>query len=128
MARILLIEDERVIAKALQRLLQRHGYDTETAATVEEARRRVLSTTYDLVVADLRLPDGLGIDILPLCGDTPALIMSSDVNLRYIRGSGMLGIVDYIDKPFEHGEMLAKISKSLAMRPAPRIASTPNRN
>ena len=107
-AHILVIEDEHVIARALQRLLERHGYAAETAGTLQEARSRIQMGRFDLIIADLRLPDGLGTDIVPVRGSAPVIVMSS--YLHRGREEGNVGIACYIAKPFDHDEILGKNS------------------
>ncbi len=82
MAHILILEDETVISAALQRLLERHKFEVTTTASVEEARQQIRSKTFDLIIADLRLPDGLGTDVLKSCNSTPVLIMTSYASVK----------------------------------------------
>lgn len=118
MAHILIVEDETVISAALRRLLERHEYKVETAACVEEARRHIKSTTFDLIIADLRLPDGLGTDVLKSCNLTPVLIMTSYASVKSAVDSMKMGAVDYIPKPFRHNEMITRVQGIVAQRGA----------
>jgi len=118
MAHILIVEDETVISAALQRLLERHDYKVETAASVEEGRRHIRAITFDLIIADLRLPDGLGTDVIKCCDSIPVLIMTSYASVKSAVDSMKMGAVDYIPKPFSHNEMITRIQGIVARRGA----------
>ncbi len=114
MSRILIIEDEAVIRAALQRLLERNGYDIAEAGSVEQAVKENLLDGLDIVIADLRLPGGAGTDIIPLVGDVPVLIMTSYASVRSAVDSMNLGAIDYIAKPFDHDELLISVVRILS--------------
>ncbi|HXH01926.1 MAG TPA: sigma-54 dependent transcriptional regulator [Candidatus Competibacteraceae bacterium] len=113
MSRVLILEDEDVIRHALRRLLERHHYEVAEAATVSEALRYDLRG-FDLIIADLRLPGGEGTEIIHHAGEVPVLIMTSYASVRSAVESMKQGAVDYISKPFDHGEMLALIESIIA--------------
>jgi len=113
MSRILIIEDEAVIRNALQRLLERNGYDIAEAGSVEQAVAENLLEGLDIVIADLRLPGGAGTDIIPLVGEVPVLIMTSYASVRSAVASMKLGAIDYIAKPFDHDELLLSVDRIL---------------
>jgi DNA-binding response OmpR family regulator len=107
--RVLIVEDDPGIAGSLDRGLTRAGYVTETAGTVEQART---AEAYDVVLLDLGLPDGDGID---LCLD---LRRRSDAAILVITARGEepdrvaaldAGADDYIVKPFGFAELTARI-------------------
>ena len=81
MKRLLLVEDEDVILKALKRLLERNHYEVECAASVNEALARELSS-FDLILADLRLPGELGTALIPASDPVPVVIMTSHASVR----------------------------------------------
>lgn len=63
--RVLLVEDHQPTARILQRLLEKKGHTVEAAGTLAEARRLAASAQFDLVVSDLGLPDGSGLELMP---------------------------------------------------------------
>jgi two-component system response regulator HydG len=67
--RVLLIEDEREVANMLTLALRSEDYEVEFAHTAAHARTRLNSDTYDLIIADWRLPDGNGLEIADLAAD-----------------------------------------------------------
>jgi DNA-binding response OmpR family regulator len=111
--RILVVEDERKIAKALEEGLQAEHYDVVVAATGEEGFYRLNSETFDLVVLDLMLPGRDGLEILTTLRSrsvqTPVLILTArDAVEDRVRGLDC-GADDYLVKPFAFPELLARI-------------------
>jgi len=121
MARILIVEDEQVICVALRRLLQRHGHQVAVAASLQEAAQQLTSGIFDLVVSDLQLPDGLGTDIIVDSTRAPVLIMTSYTCPTSAADSMSKGAADYIEKPFGHADMLARIDRLLSGRHPPPV-------
>jgi DNA-binding NtrC family response regulator len=111
MKRILVIDDEAVIRSALTRLLKRHGYDVVAVGTVQEGEEAHAARTFDLVIADLRLPGAAGTDIIGKVNGTPVLIMTSYASVKSAVESMRLGAVDYIAKPFDHDEMIMVVER-----------------
>jgi len=112
MNRLLLIEDEEIILKALTKLLVRNHYDVTTATTVEEAIA-AQPQSFDLILADLRLPGAEGTDIIPIADPIPVVIMTSHASVRSAVSAMRYGAIDYIAKPFDHDELLLIIERSL---------------
>jgi DNA-binding NtrC family response regulator len=113
MRRIHIVEDEAVIRHALRRLLEREGYRVSESGSLGEARTLCQDQSQDLVISDLRLPDGEGTQLLEACGDTPVLIMTSYASVRSAVEAMKRGAVDYIAKPFDHDEMLLCVDRIL---------------
>jgi DNA-binding response OmpR family regulator len=110
--RILIVEDEDSISEPLSSHLSREGFEPTVAATTTEAREAVRTTSPDLVLLDVMLPDGDGRD---LCREIRA---SSDVPIVMLTARGEdvdkivgleLGADDYVVKPFSAGELVARI-------------------
>lgn len=112
MKRLLLVEDEEVILKALRRLLERNHYDVCAVGTVEEAIE-AQPQSFDLVLADLRLPGAEGTSIIPVADPVPVVIMTSHASVRSAVDAMRHGAIDYIAKPFDHDELLMVIERSL---------------
>jgi DNA-binding NtrC family response regulator len=113
MNRLLIVEDEAVIRQALQRLLTRHGYDVAEAGAVNEALEAHDVTSFDLIIADLRLPGVPGTDIIARAAPVPVLIMTSYGSVKSAVEAMKLGAADYITKPFDHEEMLLSVRRIL---------------
>lgn len=116
-SRILIVEDEEIIRQTLKKVLQRNGYDVVEAGCITDANA-AQPTTFDLVISDLRLPDGEGTSLLGQTGATPVIIMTSYASMRSAIDAMKQGAADYIAKPFDHDEMLATVSKILASNSA----------
>lgn len=112
MNRILVIEDEELILKALTKLLERNHYDVTTAQTVEAAIE-AQPQSFDLILADLRLPGVEGTEIIPIADPIPVVIMTSHASVRSAVTAMRFGAIDYIAKPFDHDELLLIIERSL---------------
>ena len=117
---ILIIEDDRTISGLMGRTLTGAGYECGFAYDGQEAEELFDSHPWDLVLLDLMLPKGSGYDLLEYItpSKTPVIIVSAmgQVNDR-IRGLKM-GADDYICKPFQVAELLARI-EAVIRRTAP---------
>ncbi|MBV1885067.1 MAG: response regulator, partial [Gammaproteobacteria bacterium] len=116
MNQILIVEDEKVIRTALKRLLERNGYYTQTASSVDEANAQSDLNSYDLIISDLRLPGEPGTKLIELVDNVPILIMTSFSSLKSAVEAMRMGAADYIAKPFDHEEMLTAIQRILQAR------------
>ena len=117
MTRLLLVEDDALIATSLQRALASAGFDVATVGTVGEARRSVDERSPDLVLLDLGLPDGDGGDLCEeLSARYPTLpiivVTARDDETDIVVGLER-GAVDYVSKPFRLAELLARIRAQL---------------
>jgi len=112
MSRILLLEDEDIIRKQLKLLLERNNYEVVGASSVEEAVE-VYPESFDVILADIRLPGRDGNQILDFAEQVPVIMMTSYASVRSAVESMKLGAADYISKPFDHDELLLAIDRSL---------------
>jgi len=124
--RILVVDDEDQIRRALKSILSTRGYTLEMAATAEEALLRAIDAPPDLVVLDLALPDRSGIEVcreLRTWMTAPILILSVRANEADKILALDEGADDYLTKPFSAGELLARIRALL--RRAAALTSPP---
>ena len=115
-ARILLIDDEVPIQRAVAPLLRSRGYEVELAATGEEALELLRGTMPDLIVLDLGLPDMEGLDICRRVraeSAVPIVVLSARGAEADKVASLDLGADDYVTKPFGPEELLARIRVAL---------------
>jgi len=116
MASILVVEDELLTRRTVQELLQREGFVVTTAGTVAEALGEVNRNAYDLILLDIVLPDGDGLAACKRIRERhrmPIVILSTKRQLED-RVAGLdTGADDYIVKPFEPLEMVARIRAQL---------------
>jgi DNA-binding NtrC family response regulator len=115
--RILLVEDETVFAKAVKKHLERAGYKIDLAGDLEEARVHHKNNEPDLVLLDMRLPDGSGLDFLSeiksSVNNTSVLVMSAYGELEDAVSAMKLGASDYLKKPIDLKELLINVEKVL---------------
>ena len=124
--RILVVDDEEQIRRALRSILSSRGYVLEMAATGEEALLKAIDAPPDLVVLDLMLPDRSGIEVcreLRTWMTAPILILSVKANEADKILALDEGADDYLTKPFSAGELLARIRALL--RRAAALTSPP---
>ncbi len=121
--RLLLVEDERRLADRLARGLREEGFSVDCAPTCAAASERAAGTEYDLVLLDLGLPDGSGIELLRAWRRegfaAPILILTArDLVDEKVEGLNA-GADDYLTKPFAFEEVLARVRALLRRRAAP---------
>lgn len=117
MKKILLIEDDVSFCKLLEKFLLKKGYEITTAFSANEARSKINSIRYDLVLTDLRLPDTDGIalmaEIKTVFPDTPVILMTGYSDVSTAVKAIKKGATDYISKPFNPEEVLLVIANAL---------------
>jgi two-component system OmpR family response regulator len=121
--RILVVDDDPGIRDVVSDFLERHGYAVETAADGKEMERAMTRQPPDLVVLDVMLPgeDGLAICRRLARPDGPAIIMLSAMGEETDRIVGLeLGADDYVPKPCNPRELLARVRAVLRRRREPR--------
>jgi DNA-binding response OmpR family regulator len=124
--RILLIEDEAELGELVAANLRRSGFAIDLAGTLEEAEAALATARYDILLLDLRLPDGDGFQLirgLRRRRDTTPIIALTARDRLADRVEGLnLGADDYLVKPFAHEELLARVQAVLRR---PRQAQAP---
>ena len=122
-ARIIVVDDDPGIRDVVTEFLTRHGYEVEAAADAQGLGRELSRRSADLVVLDVMLPgeDGLQICRRLAGSDGPAVIMLSAMGEETDRIVGLeLGADDYLPKPCNPRELLARIRAVLRRRGEPR--------
>jgi len=122
--RLLLIDDDARLTAMLGDYLRHHGFEVETAPTLAAGRQRLAEGAYDALLLDLMLPDGDGLDLTRELRAQPRtrrlpLLMLTARGEPTDRVVGLeIGADDYLPKPFEPRELLARV-KALLRRAAP---------
>ncbi|MDP9189352.1 MAG: response regulator transcription factor [Actinomycetota bacterium] len=123
---ILLVEDETAITEPLAEALEREGFDAEVAATANEALALAASASPDLVLLDIGLPDGSGLDVcreLRRSSGVPVIMLTARGS-EADRVAGLeLGADDYVVKPFSAREVTARVRAVLRRAQPPDSAS-----
>jgi CheY-like chemotaxis protein len=111
--KILLVEDELALLETIEHCLTRDGYRCESAVSLQAAEEKVNCYTYDVVILDIGLPDGNGLNLLftlkKNCPETGVLILSAKNSLEDKITGLEWGADDYLTKPFHQAELNARI-------------------
>ncbi len=117
---ILVVDDEPSLVEFLTVLCTDEGYEVATALSVGEGRERLAERTPDLVLCDMMMPDGNGLDLLrevKSTGDGPAVIMmTAYTSTKNAIEAMKLGAYDYVSKPFDVDELKVVIHRALEKR------------
>ncbi|HVV61683.1 MAG TPA: winged helix-turn-helix domain-containing protein [Pseudolabrys sp.] len=117
--RVLVIDDEAAILRFLKPALEANTYEMTSAGSVAEGLKRIAAETPDIVLLDLGLPDGDGKDVIRRArewSDLPIVVLSArDREAEKIEALD-LGADDYVNKPFQVGELLARMRTALRHR------------
>ena len=123
---LLIVEDNATLSASLMKGLSEDGYQVDTAATGSEAVRRLDRPDVDAIVLDLGLPDIDGIDLLARLRErginAPVLVLTARDAVSSRVAALERGADDYLVKPFEYAELLARIRALLRRAAAPRWA------
>jgi len=117
--RALVVDDETAILRFLKPALEANGYEMITAGAVTEAVKRIASESPDIVLLDLGLPDGDGKHVIRKArewSDVPIIVLSAREREAEKIEALDLGADDYINKPFQVGELLARMRTALRHR------------
>jgi CheY-like chemotaxis protein len=111
--RILFVDDEETFLCSTADLLRREGFECDSALDVDAARRLIVSRTYDLVIADIKMPGNADLEFvrqLRQMSDTlPVILVTGHPSVRSAIQSVELPVVAYLVKPFDFAELLAKV-------------------
>jgi two-component system KDP operon response regulator KdpE len=127
-ARVLVVDDEPGILRAVQTNLGRHDFRVETATTGREALEVYNRLRPDLVLLDLGLPDIDGLDVLKAIRErasTPVVVLSAHESERDKVMALDLGADDYLTKPFGVNELLARVRVALRHAARPSVGTNP---
>lgn len=111
--RVLLVEDDELLGDAVRTYVDRQGHAVDWALSREEAEASLKAAAYDLVLLDLRLPDGSGLDVLKGLrarrDQIPVIIMTAHDQVSDRIAGLNAGADDYLVKPVDLGELQARI-------------------
>lgn len=117
--RVLVIDDEAAIVRFLKPVLDANSYDMISTDTVADGIKRIAGEPPDIVLLDLGLPDGDGKEVIRRArewSDLPIIVLSArDREIEKIEALD-LGADDYVNKPFNAGELLARMRTALRHR------------
>ena len=114
---ILIMEDEESIAKGLEMVLEEEGYDVDLANTGAGALETFSSKKFDLLIADLRLPDKNGLEVIKIVKEqrpeTEVVVITGYSSVSSAVDAMKIGVADYLSKPFTESEIKVAIGNAL---------------
>ena len=120
--KVLLAEDDAAIRTVVSRALSRQGYDVQATSVAASLWRWIAAGEGDVVITDVALPDENTLDLLPrirnLRPDLPVIVMSAQNTLLTAVRAAERGAFEYLPKPFDIGNLVATVQRSLSGRGA----------
>ena len=113
-AKLLIVEDESLFARAVMRRLQKADYECEHVESLQDARAILKQFQPDIVLLDMRLPDGNGLDLLPelVAKNAVVIVMTAHGEISDAVMAMKQGALDYLKKPIDLEELLLSIQKA----------------
>jgi DNA-binding response OmpR family regulator len=122
--KILVIDDEPNLRRTLSLILQRSGYDVDSASNADEARHALTDCEYNLIFLDLKMPDMNGLDLLPEIREghpeTPVLILTAHATLESAIDAVRKGARDYLLKPIDPEQIIDRVRQLLDEQKQPK--------
>ena len=114
---VLLLEDEMSVAKGLKMVMDEKGYDVDLAGTGQAALDAFWAGRFDLLIADLRLPDIDGMEVIERVKtkqpETPVVIITGYPSVSSAVKAVKMGVSDYLRKPFTDDEFISAVDGAL---------------
>lgn len=124
MSKILIIEDDVSIHNVIEELLKKESYNTYNAYSGTEAILMLEKEKYDLILLDLMLPAISGEEIIERVNNTPIIVLSAKISSDDKVNCLLKGANDYVTKPFDSKELLARIKVQLRDKDKSNIAES----
>lgn len=118
MSKLLLVEDDTMIASGITYALDSEGYETKHVTTIADAKEIVGTDQFDLAIIDMQLPDGNGFDVSEVLKstDTAVIFLTVVDDENTIVKAFDDGAQDYVVKPFRIRELLARVRRILSVK------------
>jgi two-component system, NtrC family, response regulator AtoC len=115
-SKLLIVEDEVLFARAVMRRLQKAGYECAHVETLQDARAIFKQFSPDIVLLDMRLPDGNGLDLLAdlVLKKVAVIVMTAHGEISDAVNAIKQGAIDYLKKPIDLEELLLSVQKAEA--------------
>jgi two-component system response regulator PilR (NtrC family) len=127
--RVLVVDDEADLRELLELTLLKMGLDVDSAATLAEARALLAGMEYQLVLTDMRLPDGLGLELVreiaTTCKNTPVAVVTAFGSADNAVVALKAGAFDYISKPVALDQLRLMVQSALRLNAEPAAGQTP---
>lgn len=119
MSKILLVDDDELILKVINRILTKEGYEVKTATNGKDALELIETEKYDLLITDLMMPYSNGFEVIsrfkqhPNAEGVPIIVISSVGTENAVREGLNIGADDYLRKPIMPDELLIRVKRFL---------------
>ncbi|MEA1916004.1 MAG: response regulator [Campylobacterota bacterium] len=119
---ILIVDDEEINIEIVSSILEAQEYQISSSLNGKDALQKLFSNKYDLVLLDINMPDMNGFTVCERLKkdsqtkDIPVIFFSAESDLEFITKAFNLGAVDYIPKPFNGAELLARVNTHIKIR------------
>lgn len=128
--RALIVDDEPDILELLEITLVRMGLETDTAANVASAKKKLSTTHYDICLTDMKLPDGNGLELVSLIQqkypELPVAMISAHGNMAIAIEALKAGAFDFISKPIDLSQLRQLVSNALNLGSKDANTESPN--
>jgi DNA-binding NtrC family response regulator len=115
--KVLVIDDEAVVANSIRRTLTRRGFTVEEAFSGNDALNRILTRMYDLVLLDMKMPDANGLELLPIIKKhrplLPVVMVTGYASIDNAVEAIQRGANDYMAKPFTPDELCTTATRAI---------------
>jgi len=129
MFKILIIDDDTMMCDSLAKLIYRLGHECSYAHTIKEGKKRIAAELFDIVLLDVQLPDGTGLDLIPEIrkgrASPEVIIITSAGDPDGAELAIKNGAWNYIGKPFSNHEITREINHVISYREAKPTVETP---
>jgi EAL domain-containing protein (putative c-di-GMP-specific phosphodiesterase class I) len=123
-ADVLLVDDDKLVLRALERILVAAGYTVEKATDAQHAAREAMAGGYDIVVSDINMPGMTGMELLGVLRsygcDIPVVLMTGAPSIASAQMAVELGALQYLTKPIDRQELLRSITRAQTAHRKPR--------
>ena len=113
--KILIVDDEKTIRESVSLVLNEEGYETELAATGDDALKMLNESDYDVLITDLKMPGMDGMELvknsLKICPQTSVIIITAHASVESAIEALRMGAFDYILKPFDFDDLILKVQR-----------------
>jgi DNA-binding NtrC family response regulator len=119
-AKVLVVDDDTAMREMMALALRKEGYDVQSAKSADEAWRAVDESSFDLIVTDIYLGDGTGLELLEQCHascpEARVILVTAHGTVETAASARQLGVFDYLAKPFEVATLVERVHAALQRR------------
>ena len=123
-ADVLLVDDDKLVLRAVERILVAGGYTVEKAIDAQHAAREAMAGGFDVVVSDIHMPGMTGTELLAVLRsygcDIPVILMTGAPSIETARDAVEFGAVQYLTKPIDRAALCRAVAKALVAPRRPR--------